>query len=342
MGCILIAIPYASVAREMAEALEQDGHEVVTCIDGLSVMREVARNHPDLVVADVALKELDAFDLLRALEMEVNGQGIPSIIVRTRPAGDEGDEEWAWMGRVISPEQLRAMVAARLVVDLGEVVRGRVLVVDDDASLRTSLHVRLRMEGVEVSEAIDGIEALERVRDEIPDLVLTDVDMPRLDGFGLLKQIREHPEYRTIPVIVMTAHARQAEEAAFGLEQGANDYVRKPFDWLELMARVRTQLRAGEAHRLNVEKQRDLAIIELAGAAAHEINNPLAVGFTRLELMIADAKGSPELTKNLEQMESLLQRIADIVQKMSHVRRYQAEHYCGGVNILDLDAAAGE
>jgi two-component system cell cycle response regulator len=232
------------------------------------------------------------------------------------------------------------MVAARLVSSPDEDrVEGRVLVVDDDASLRTSLQVRLRMEGIQVVEAIDGLEALEKLASEVVDVVLTDVDMPRLNGFGLLERMREDPDYRMIPVIVMTAHARQAEEAAFGLELGASDYVRKPFDWLELTARVRTQLRVRQAHRLSVEKQRDLAIIELAGAAAHEINNPLAVGFARLELMMSEADGNDGLLTDLRQVEGLMERIADVVKKMNHVRHYQAENYCGGVNILDLDAS---
>ena len=71
--------------------------------------------------------------------------------------------------------------------------------------------------------------------------------------------------YRDIPVILMTAHATGAEKAAEGLGLGANDYVLKPFDWQELSDRVQTQIRVREVSKITAEKQRDLAIIELAG-----------------------------------------------------------------------------
>jgi len=186
---------------------------------------------------------------------------------------------------------------------------------------------------------MDGQEALTRLS-EMPNLVLTDIDMPQLDGLGLLQRMRAEKDFRDIPVIMMTAHATGAEEAAEGLDLGANDYVRKPFDWRELSARVQAQIRIREVSQLTAEKQRDLAIIELAGAAAHEINNPLAVIMARLELMLSDADENSKGYKNLEQIDHLIHRIANVVKKMSQVRRYQVQNYCGGVNILDLDASS--
>ena len=166
--------------------------------------------------------------------------------------------------------------------------------------------------------------------------------MPGLDGLGLVQRMRSTADYREIPVIIMTAHATAGEEAAEGLKLGANDYVRKPFDWQELSARVQTQLRIREISRLTAEKQRDLAIIELAGAAAHEINNPLAVIMARLELVLSELDEADSNYKSLEQVDHLVHRTANVVQKMSQVRRYQVQNYCGGVNILDLDGASAD
>jgi signal transduction histidine kinase len=106
------------------------------------------------------------------------------------------------------------------------------------------------------------------------------------------------------------------------------------------MARVHTQLRVRDAHRLTVEKQRDLAVIELAGAAAHEINNPLEVVMARLELMRERMDTSNDFYEDVVKLNDVLERIADIVKKMGQVRRYQVRHYCSGVNILDLDGAS--
>ena len=214
-----------------------------------------------------------------------------------------------------------------------------VLVIVDDPNIRLPLAKRLEMEGFRCQTAQDGEEGFSLLADGV-DLVLSDVDMPRLDGFGLLERMRSEPEYRDIPVIIMAAHARSAEEVSRGLGLGANDYVRKPFEWLELSARVQAQMRIREVSRLTAEKQRDLAIIELAGAVAHEINNPLAVIMARLELMLSDLDESDANYKNLEQVDHLVHRIANVVQKMSQVRRYQVQNYCGGVNILDLEGSS--
>ena len=99
------------------------------------------------------------------------------------------------------------------------------------------------------------------------------------------------------------------------MELSANDYVRKPFEWTELFARVQTQLRIREAHQLRVEKQRDLAIIELAGAAAHEINNPLAVVMARLELLLSRMDRSDRFYQDIQKIDNLVCRIAGVVEK---------------------------
>ncbi len=343
MAKILIAIPQQSVRDRFVEALSPDGHTFAHCPDGRSVREEVARGLPDLVVTDVDLPGLDAFELVRLVqETAVGGRGTPLIVIGSGTAELAPDISegagFTWMGLSPHAEDLREMVRARLVAG-GDVRRRTILVVDDDRTIRESLDARLRLEGYGVITALDGVEALERLAGA-PDLVLVDVEMPRLDGFGLLERMQTEPRFRDIPVIVVTAQAKGAEAAARGLRLGARDYVRKPFIWEELSARVQTQLRIRDAHRLTVEKQRDLAIIELAGAAPHEINNPLAVVIARLELLLSGKDESHPLQEDLKTMEHLVHRIAGVVDKMSQVRHYQVRNYCGDVNILDLDRAS--
>ncbi len=310
------------------------------CRNGTEVEAALKRDLPDIVIADVDLPGLDAFELVGILTATAAGRAIPPVVMRSNETTSDGEDgHFVFMGGSDQPEDLRALVRARLAAADAGPKHGRVLVADDDWSLRKSLQTRLQSEGYEVLTAMDGLEAFDRLSEQ-PDLVLTDVDMPGLDGLGLVQRMRSTPTLREIPAIIMTAHATGAEEAAEGLKLGANDYVRKPFDWLELSARVQTQLRIREVSRLTAEKQRDLAIIELAGAAAHEINNPLAVIMARLELMLSDLDESDTNYESLEQVDHLVHRIANVVQKMSQVRRYQVQNYCGGVNILDLDASA--
>ncbi|MBT3606512.1 MAG: response regulator [Candidatus Latescibacteria bacterium] len=342
MATILIACSHLGELERIADIMALDGHICLRCPDGQAVRETLKESRPDLVITDVDLPGLDAFDLVRLLEDVSNGQGIPLIIGH---AGIDTDVPstpqpgFFWMGHATSSDDLAEIVKTRLEMGVQERVSGHILIVDDDKELRELVSRRLQMAGYRTSVAFDGEDGLVSM-EQNPDLVLTDVDMPRLDGFGFLAQLRALPQYRQVPVIIMTAHAGRGEDAARGLQLGANDYVRKPFHWEELLARVHTQLRVREAHRLTVEKQRDLAVIELAGAAAHEINNPLAVVMARLELMLERLDSSNSVYEDVVKLNHLLERIADIVKKMSHVRRYQVRHYCGGVNIVDLDGAS--
>lgn len=344
MATILIACPQVGELERIADVLAGDGHVCLACRDGLAVKHALGEQCPDLVITDVDLPGLDTFELVRLLEDVSNGQGVPLIVGHAGLDEKKVDHDqmgFQWMGHATSSHDLIEIVRTRLDLGVSERIKGNILVIDDDTELRSLVARRLEMAGYQTMTAIDGEEGLEMMQ-KSPDLVITDIDMPRLDGFGFLTQLRGEPQYRQVPVIVMTAHAGRGEDAARGLQLGANDYVRKPFNWEELLARVHTQLRVVDAHRLSVEKQRDLAVIELAGAAAHEINNPLAVVMARLELMRERMGDSHEYYDDVVRLNELMDRIADIVKKMSQVRRYQVRHYCGGINILDLDGASEE
>lgn len=114
-----------------------------------------------------------------------------------------------------------------------------VLIVDDEERIRRFVHINLEMEGFRVIEASNGLEALDLVREKMPDLVLLDVMMPRMDGFETLRAIRE---ISSVPVIMLTVRNSE-EDKVRGLDLGADDYVTKPFSPRELVSRVRAVLR---------------------------------------------------------------------------------------------------
>ncbi|MBI3476283.1 MAG: response regulator [Acidobacteria bacterium] len=115
-----------------------------------------------------------------------------------------------------------------------------ILLADDNADMRQYL-VRLLSERYEVKAVADGSAALEATRERLPGLVLTDVMMPILDGFGLLRELRADPRTKTLPVILLSARAGE-ESRVEGMEHGADDYLIKPFSARELLARVQTHL----------------------------------------------------------------------------------------------------
>ena len=118
----------------------------------------------------------------------------------------------------------------------------RILVVDDEPRMTRFIRMNLDLEGFSVHEAFDGKEALDRVREVLPDLVILDVMMPKMDGFQTLQMMRE---VSSVPVIMLTARNSE-DDRVRGLELGADDYITKPFSPRELVSRVKAVLRRTE------------------------------------------------------------------------------------------------
>jgi len=202
--------------------------------------------------------------------------------------------------------------------------RSRILVVDDNPDMREYVTGLLAEEYV-VDTAADGLEGLERARTAAPDLVLTDVMMPRLDGFGLLSELRGQPATRAVPVVMLSARAGE-EGTVEGLEAGAEDYIVKPFTARELLARVRSNLeldRARRASRALEEHQRLLDQAQrLAGVGSWEYN--LRTGESRASTEMLRILGrTVSGTESAGLATGLLAAIAEVVHpdERDHVAR---------------------
>jgi DNA-binding response OmpR family regulator len=146
----------------------------------------------------------------------------------------------------------------------------RILVVDDEPRMIGFIRMNLELEGYQVLEAHTGLEALEVIRTQLPDLVLLDVMMPELDGFETLRMLRE---FSNIPVIMLTAKGEE-DDKVYGLELGADDYVTKPFGSRELSSRVRAVLRRADMPSAAPEE------------AILKIDDRLSVDFNRREVIV--------------------------------------------------------
>ncbi|WP_433532002.1 SpoIIE family protein phosphatase [Micromonospora sp. CA-263727] len=152
---------------------------------------------------------------------------------------------------------------------------GRILVVDDNPDLREHV-ARLLMPSWEVVTATDGVDALRRATETAFDLVLADVMMPRLDGFGLVAALRADPRTRYVPIVLLSARAGSAAEVA-GLSAGADDYLTKPFSGQELIARVRANVELGQLRGQIIRRLRALADAAVAVNTARSTADVLQV-----------------------------------------------------------------
>ncbi len=145
----------------------------------------------------------------------------------------------------------------------------RILVVEDDIAIRNNIMALLRLEGYEADAAGDGQEALDYLRSHVYALVISDVMMPRMDGYALLRQLRSQPATAQLPVILLTALADKQDQRQ-GMNLGADDYLPKPFQREDLLNAIETRLGRSaqqqvEAHRLQAEAHRLRYLDQLTG-----------------------------------------------------------------------------
>ena len=162
----------------------------------------------------------------------------------------------------------------------------RILIVDDEPRYLRLLEANLRTEGYEVTTAQDGVQALDIFSAQPIDLVLLDVMMPRLDGFGVCQRLRE---FSNVPIVILTARGEEQDRVR-GLDLGADDYLVKPFSATELLARVRAVLRRAQVPAETTGQARFFAHgdlkIDFARAEVWRGEEPVSLSATEYRLLL--------------------------------------------------------
>ncbi|KAA1374789.1 SpoIIE family protein phosphatase [Aeromicrobium fastidiosum] len=255
---------------------------------GLALVSELARLHGGDVSASstegVGTDVVVTIPLGRAHlpAAEVADSSSPRGTGASEPPTALVSEAWQWLDPATDEASVPASPASEVVA--------RILVVDDNADMRAYVADLLR-DRYEVTTAADGLEALELIERDRPDLVVSDVMMPRLDGFGLLERLQADPRMTGIPVIMVSARAGE-EGTVEGLEAGAADYLVKPFAARELLARVRVNLELDRVRRIRATLERSEALLDQAQRLAR-------VGSWEVDLGKGTVTGSDELLRIL-------------------------------------------
>ncbi|MBD2530400.1 hybrid sensor histidine kinase/response regulator [Nostoc flagelliforme FACHB-838] len=198
----------------------------------------------------------------------------------------------------------------------------RILAVDDVPDNLILVQAILESEGYEINLVPDGFKALQQVEEFPPDLILLDVMMPGIDGYEVTRRIRNNPAISYIPILLITAfHESSVVE---GLDAGADDFIRKPFDTDELLARVRSLLRL--KHSLDEQQKMARQREDFVSRLTHDLRTPLVASDRMLNLfeMETFCKISPEMKQAIAVMIRSNQNLMEMVNTLLEVYRFEA------------------
>ena len=206
-----------------------------------------------------------------------------------------------------------------------------VLVVDDEQSIRELLVFNLQKEGYDTLEAEDGVTAVDLAIEKKPDLIMLDVMLPKLDGISVCKKIRYALNISNIPIIMISAKDEESDKIV-GLEMGADDYITKPFQIREVMARVKANLRKAELNTNyeNTQKQKD-----------ENTDSIIKVGDLTLDTKKVEVRVKDEVVnltkKEFDVLKYLATRPGQVVTREMLLREvWEYEEYVGAIRTIDV------
>jgi two-component system cell cycle response regulator len=216
----------------------------------------------------------------------------------------------------------------------------RILVIDDLPENVFLLKDRLEHEGYEVLTADCGNSGIEKATDETPDLILLDVMMPDINGFEVCKTLVNDSRTSGIPILLVTAKT-DAEDTKEGLDAGAFDYIKKPINKIELLARVKSALKLSDANKLLVEVEKRNTFFATVVTANHRIKQPLTI------LSLSSAAIKRELKKEkiskdtllgkIKYIDTAINEITDVLDQLNTIKEPVLSDYTKNVKMIKVE-----
>lgn len=216
----------------------------------------------------------------------------------------------------------------------------RILVIDDLPENVFMLQDRLEHEGYEVITAYNGSTGIEKALSELPDLILLDVMMPDITGIEVCRRLVNDPLTKNIPIILVTAKSG-AEDTKEGLEAGAFDYIKKPFNRVELLARVKSALKLSEAHKLLLEAEKRDTFMATVVTANHKIKQPLtllSLSSTAIKRELEKDEISKEMIlKRMNYIDIAIKEITEVLNQLNEIKTPVLSKYTSNIKMVKLD-----
>jgi response regulator RpfG family c-di-GMP phosphodiesterase len=242
---ILIVDDSAVVRKSLTKLLEEAGAEVTAAEDGEQGLEIALSQSFDLIITDVEMPKLGGYALCLKLKNNTATRSIPVIILSTQDS-DEAIERGfqagatAYISKSEAMSQLKKTIEK--VLDKSSFKQERtVLVVDDSKTIRFLVEKGLSEAGFHVITATNGMEGMDMVKIRVPDLILSDINMPEMNGIEFCKQVKTNPEWAMVPFVVMSSHSERSLVRGM-IEQGATTYIVKPFNLDQLVVTIENLL----------------------------------------------------------------------------------------------------
>ena len=260
---VLVVDDHPNTATTLARGIAQLGGKVLvrSATSGHEALEQIKNDPVDILITDMIMPEMTGLELIEKLQNHTAGHPTFSYLVTAYDV--PGMKVTARRLKVkdviikpVHPERICRIIlnaideihhAQPIVNEIVKTQPFTILIADDQPDNLMLLSRYLDAEGYSHIKAKDGVETLEKARNSQPDLILLDINMPNKDGFAVLEEIRSDPEIVHIPVIILTAARLDPADIQSGLNLGADDYVTKPFDLRELLARIKSVLRRAES-----------------------------------------------------------------------------------------------
>ncbi len=221
----------------------------------------------------------------------------------------------------------------------------KILIIDDQPENVFVLQDRLEHEGYKIVTAYDGQSGINKAVGEQPDIILLDIMMPGMSGFEVCEVLTKNEKTKKIPIIMVTA-LTGSDDIKKGLELGAYDYIKKPFNRVELLARIKSALRFKETQNLLLEVEKISVFSATVQTANHKIKQPL----TLINLSVAALRrelgkeniSKEQLLKRVDFLEIAAKEIVDVLEQLTSIKKPVIKEYVNNLKMIDIQSTADE